>query len=99
MSKAACLRDLSSRAAAMKWGIRLVGWLMLFIGMCSWFSPFNTLISGIPFIGSFLSKFTGFVTGAFSFIVTVVVAILIIGLAYMAYHPMMAMAFFALVAA
>merc|ERR1719160_2276038 len=99
MSKSACLRDIKSRAAMMKWGIRIVGWIMLFAGMCSFFGPFNTLLRAIPFIGPVLAGVTGFVTGLFSFIVTVLLAILIIAMAYLTYHPMMGIAFFALVAA
>lgn len=91
MSKKECFDFIKSKAAAMKWIFRLVGWILMFAGLNMTFAPFTTALKIFPFgIGSFLSSLGGAIVGFFSFFVTVIVAILIIALAYCLYHPLYA---------
>jgi hypothetical protein len=91
VSKSECFNRAKKAQAAQKWIIRVVGWLMMFIGLDLLFSPLTTVLKVLPFIGPFLSSVGGAITAVFSFIVTVIIAIFIISLAYLVYHPCMGM--------
>merc|ERR1719199_1002946 len=75
----------------MRWGFRLVGWLLMFLGLGWLFGPITTFITVIPFLGPLLAGLGSFIVWVFSFIVTLLVAILIIAMAYSVYHPLMSM--------
>lgn len=91
VSKTECFGRMKGAATAQKWIIRVIGWLIMFIGLWSLFAPFTRLWKVLPFIGPFLSSFGGAITGVFSFIVTIIVAIFIISLSYLVYHPCLGM--------
>jgi len=88
LSKTECFSRIKTSAAAQKWMIRLLGWVVMFIGLNCLFAPFTTFLKLFPFgVGTLLSSVGGAITGAFSFIVTLIAAMLIISLAYLVYHP------------
>jgi len=86
-----CFNVVKSRMRAMVWMLRLVGWLMLFIGLYSLFSPFLTFIKVIPFLGPILSSLGGWLIWVMCFVVTLAIASIVICLAYLIYHPLMAL--------
>lgn len=97
LDKAACFSNIQTRAAVLKWVMRLVGWVVMFAGLCLLFGPFTTILEVIPFgIGSWLSSIGNAIVTAWSFMVTLVVATLIIAMAYSMYHPMVGIMAFCL---
>jgi hypothetical protein len=87
-TQAACFTAVTGRAVAQKWCLRLLGWLMMWVGLMCLFTPFTTVINAIPFIGPWISSFGGAVAGVLSFLVTMIIAFLIIAVAYAIYHPL-----------
>eukprot|EP00415_Alexandrium_ostenfeldii_P002340 UN2340 len=94
-----CFTVVHSRMRMLVWGLRLLGWLMLFGGLYSLFSPFLAFIKVIPFLGPILSKLGGWLIWFMCLVVTLVVATLIICLAYLLYHPLIALLYSAVAAA
>lgn len=91
-SKAEAFTQIRSEASVKKWIWRLVGWLMMFLGLYMTFAPFTTSLKILPFgVGSFLSSVGSGIAFVFSFMVTLLVSSLIIALAYTIYHPMYGM--------
>jgi hypothetical protein len=86
-TKEACFKDVKNEAMIMKWCLRFLGWFIMFLGLCGLFTPFTTLINIIPVIGPWLASLGGAIVGVFSFLVTLVIAVLIIAMAYSIYHP------------
>eukprot|EP00929_Paragymnodinium_shiwhaense_P007352 TRINITY_DN111257_c0_g1_i1.p1 TRINITY_DN111257_c0_g1~~TRINITY_DN111257_c0_g1_i1.p1 ORF type:complete len:602 (+),score=113.40 TRINITY_DN111257_c0_g1_i1:103-1908(+) len=67
--------------------LRIVGWLMMAIGLHSIFKPVFVLIDIIPFFGPWLSDNIEVIVGFCCAVVTLVVSSIIVGLAYLVYHP------------
>lgn len=82
-----CLQRIAATRGLAKWLIRLVGWLMMFMGLFAIFSPLITLLNVIPFIGS-LGSATIWV---FCLFATVVTATFVISFAYLIYNPFKAL--------
>lgn len=98
-SSGQCFGIVRSRMRALVWGLRLVGWLMLFWGLYMLFAPFLTLIKVLPFLGPILAKLGGWLIWFMCFVLTLAVASVIICLAYLFYHPLIALAYSAVASA
>jgi len=88
VSMSDCFQRMRSSLKWTTWGIRIGGWLIMFLGLNLTFSPFITFIKVIPFLGPPLAQLGSCLLSAFSFIVTVVICCAIVSLAYMVYHPL-----------
>ena len=71
----------------MTWILRAVGFLVMFIGLAMFFRPISVLGDVIPFVGSMLA----FGTGLFAFVVAGVLSVSTIGVAWIAYRPVLGM--------
>jgi len=91
--KSACFSEIRLRAKVLVWVLRLVGWLMLFIGFYALFQPFLTLIKVIPLLGPILSKVGGALIWVICGVGTLAVASVIVCLAYLFFHPLVALCF------
>lgn len=74
-----------SRFQSRLWLMRLLGSVLLFLGLWLCFSPAATLLSWIPFIGKFAVNLLWFVCAVLSLVLSTAV----ISLAWVAYHPEM----------
>lgn len=68
------------------WLIRLGGWFAMFIGVGMVLKPLSVLADVIPFIGNIV----GFGTGIIAFVVSTVVALVVIAIAWLFYRPLIA---------
>jgi len=73
------------------WVVRLCGWASLFAGLRLLFAPLSTLRVIIPFLGLFLQSCGNFVVSIFSFLVTLVISVAIVLVAWLVYHPIVAL--------
>ena len=69
-----------------RWIFRLIGFLLMFIGMSMVFRPLSVLTDVIPFIGTIVGKGTGFV----AFIIAAICSLVTIAVAWIAYRPILA---------
>lgn len=72
--------------ALMTWILRLVGWLVMFIGIRKVLAPIPTLGDVLPFLGGILSAGTGFIAG----VVSVVLTLVVVAVAWIFYRPVLA---------
>jgi len=86
-SKAQCFDDLGLSLMLHKWGFRIVGWLLLFLGVYCLFEPIFVALDIIPFLGKYISGGAQFVVGFTCLIVTAALATIVAGLAYLRFHP------------
>jgi len=94
-----CFRRIRSTSKLMTWGLRALGWVMMFIGLYSLFAPFLTFIKVIPWLGPILSSLGGWLIWFICLVGTLAVATVIICLAYLFYHPLLALLYGAIAAA
>jgi hypothetical protein len=88
LSKDKAIEKCREAANMTKWVIRLVGWLLMYIGCYLIFSPFLMMLRLIPLgIGGFLSDIAGFAIAVMAFASTATMATLIIAMAYTMYNP------------
>lgn len=73
------------------WGLRGVLALVMFIGFAAIFSPLVAVADVVPFIGNILGAGTSFI----AFILTAVLAPLVIAVAWLYYRPLVSLAVFA----
>jgi len=90
-SKEECFAHIKLSATVTAWMCRFVGWAMMFAGLYAFFSPLITLLSVIPW----LSYLGSYAIWGFCLIVTLTVAFMIIGLAYLIYHPLLGIMYLA----
>ena len=83
----AALRD----NAIMTWVLRGVGFFLMFLGLAMFFRPISVLGDALPFVGSMLA----FGTGLFAFVVSVVLSIGTVGVAWVVYRPLLGIALLA----
>ena len=81
--------------AFMTWILRFVGWLVMFVGIRKILAPIPTLGDVLPFLGSVLSAGTGFIAGVVSIVLTLVV----VAVAWIFYRPVLAVVLLALAGA
>lgn len=91
VSREECWSRVSASSSTMKWGLRLVSWLMLFWGLYSLFKPLEVMLDIVPFLGPYLGSGAAWMMWLSCFVVTLVVAFLIISLAYLRFHPLTAL--------
>ena len=65
--------------------IRIVGWLIMFIGLNMLINPLVTLFKIVPFASGII----GFLTGGIMFLVSLALSLLTIAVAWFAYRPML----------
>mmetsp|Transcript_27276 Transcript_27276/g.77766 ORF Transcript_27276/g.77766 Transcript_27276/m.77766 type:complete len:536 (-) Transcript_27276:67-1674(-) len=82
-----CWSRVSGSNGMMKWGLRLVSWMMLFYGMYALFKPLEVMLDIVPFLGPYLGTGVAWMIWLLCFVVTLVVAFLIISMAYLRFHP------------
>lgn len=69
---------------------RLLGWLVMFIGLLMITGPLSAVAKFIPFLGSV----TGFLAGVVALLISLVLSIITIGIAWFAYRPFSAILLF-----
>jgi len=70
------------------------GWLMMVIGLNMIFDPFPTLFRFIPFAGTYIQYFVGWITGAIAFLLGSALASLTIALAWLYARPAKSLQYF-----
>ena len=75
-----------SENAILTWILRLVGVVLVFVGFSMIFAPIRVLADVVPLFGSIV----GFGTGLISGVLTLVIAPLVIAVAWFAHRPIMA---------
>jgi len=88
-----CIKSIKSDAECIAWIIRLVGWLMLLFGSKMLFQPFLTLFVVVPFVGPFFSQLAGALIFFLCFVTTLVIATMVIIVAYLFYRPLTALVY------
>jgi len=83
-----CWRNVKTQGAVVKWVMRLIGWLILFIGTFALFQPLVVMIDVLPFIGPYLGTAVSYGAWVISLIVTLAIATTVIGVAYLIYRPL-----------
>ena len=78
-------KQAESANATLTWILRLVGWLLMAIGIYMLFSPFVTLLDVVPFLGSIL----GFGIGLASAVLSLSLSLVTIAIAWMFYRPVL----------
>lgn len=82
-----CLKIVADRSYLVGLCMRLGGWLMMAIGLHSIFQPLFVVIDIIPFFGPWLSDNISVIIGFLCAVITLAVSSVIVGLAYLVYHP------------
>ncbi|MBF0341047.1 MAG: TMEM43 family protein [Magnetococcales bacterium] len=72
--------------AILAWILRGVGWLCLWIGFALIFSPLRALGDVLPFLGDLI----GVGTGLFSLVLSLMLSLITISVAWLVYHPLIA---------
>lgn len=90
----AMFRRAVAQNTALTWALRVAGWFLMFIGINLFFRPLATLGRIIPFLGGLLD--TG--VTIFSAVLASIVSLVTIGLAWLAYHPALAITLLVLAA-
>lgn len=93
ISKKECLASVKMAASTTKWVIRLVGWILLWVGFNALFRPFEVLLDIIPFLGPYLGSGFATMVSFISFLLTLVLAFFIVSVAYLIYHPIIGMVY------
>ena len=69
-----------------RWFFRLIGFMLMYIGMGMVFRPLSVLADVIPFLGTIVGKGTSFV----AFIIAAICSLVTIAIAWIAYRPILA---------
>ena len=72
----------------MTWGLRALGFLLMFIGMSSIFKPLSVLADVVPFIGSLV----GVGTSVVAFFISAFCSLMTIAIAWLASRPLLGIA-------
>ena len=91
---AAMFRAAEEGNAVLTWILRAVGTLAILVGWMMLLNPMKVLADVIPFLGTVVGFGTGLVAG----LLTIVVAPLVIGMAWLFYRPLIGVAMLALTA-
>lgn len=84
---------LQSSNTMLCWGLRLVGFIAMFIGFCMIFKPLSVLADLIPFVGSIV----GFGAGIIAFVLTLITSVIVVAIAWIFYRPVLAVALLVIV--
>lgn len=78
--------------AFIRWLLRLLGFVIMFIGFAALFKPLSVAGSVVPFIG----KIVGFGTGLIAFVLAFTISLTVIAIAWIVYRPLLGIALLAL---
>jgi len=78
---------LNTSRPVVKWGLRLLSWLLLYAGNYALFRPLLVVLDILPFLGPYISSGAGWVIRVVVFLATAVLATLVISVAFLRYHP------------
>lgn len=92
-----CIETISERSRRFTWLIRLAGWLVMFAGFFCFFKPLIGLVGEIPGVGPSLAKLGCWLIWFLCGVSTLGVSGLVVAIAYLAYHPCIALGFAGLV--
>ena len=67
------------------WVLRAVGWFLMFLGLVLFFRPFSVMGDVVPMFGSLLA----FGTGLFALVISAVLSVGTIGVAWVVYRPVL----------
>lgn len=90
-SKAECMESLQMQGIMLKWGLRLLSWVLLYAACYMLFEPLIVILDIIPFLGKYISSGTSWILAVVILLITAVLATIVISLAYLLYHPLMAL--------
>jgi len=88
-----CLASVKMAGSVTKWVIRLVGWLLLWVGFNALFQPLQVILDIIPFLGPYLGSGFAAVVSFVTFLLTLVISFFIVSVAYLIYHPIIGMVY------
>ncbi|CAE7254480.1 unnamed protein product [Symbiodinium sp. CCMP2592] len=86
---------LNTSRLVMKWGLRLLSWLLLYAGTYALFQPLLVVLDILPFLGPYISSGAGWVIRVLVFLATAVLATLVISVAFLRYHPFVGLTYMA----
>ena len=86
-----CFSELHMFGKLLKWGIRILSWILLYAAVYALFEPLIVILDIIPFLGKYISSGTSFALGVVIFFITALLATVVISLAYLLYHPLIAL--------
>jgi len=99
VSKEQAFENVKGVGMAMKWGFRLLGWLLLYSGTYMLFQPLLVVLDIIPFLGPYISGGVSWVVGLVVFLFTAILAMLVVSVAYLRFHPLTGFCYLAVVVA
>jgi len=99
VSKEQAFENVKGVGMAMKWGFRLLGWLLLYAGTYMLFQPLLVVLDIIPFLGPYISEGVSWVVGLVVFLFTAILAMLVVSVAYLRFHPLMGFLYLAVAVA
>lgn len=99
LSTGDCWNRIEASVSAQKWILRLVGWLLLFVGLMSMLQPLFTVLDIVPFLGPYLSSAVWLAAFVVAFILTLAGAFVIMSIAYLVYRPLVGATYLLLAAA
>jgi hypothetical protein len=68
--------------------LRLLFFVLMIVGICSFFSPIVDLVGYIPLVGGFLKGTAGLIVLLGAFLVSIPMFSITMGLAWLRYHPL-----------
>ena len=93
-TSAEMIEDMRTQDKIMKWLLRLVGFMLIFIGYMSFASPLTKLVGYIPILGNVVN----FMFGAMIFLLSLVQSLLVIIIAWFRFRPLLSIALLGIVA-
>jgi hypothetical protein len=86
----AMLTEQASLNTTMTWILRLVGFILMAVGIFLVLAPLSEFANIIPFLGGFVSSGISFLLGLFAFMVALVLSLITIAIAWLFYRPVLA---------
>ncbi|CAE7934800.1 Tmem43, partial [Symbiodinium necroappetens] len=86
---------LTTSGLMVKWGVRLLSWVLLYAGTYALFQPLLVVLDILPFLGPYISSGAGWVIGLVVFLATAILATLVISVAFLRYHPLVGLTYVA----
>merc|ERR1712129_257077 len=74
-------------------GLRILGWVVMCVGLSMMFNPFPTLFRFIPFLGTYVQTVVGWITSLLAFLLGSFLTSIAIGLAWLVARPAKAIKF------
>lgn len=86
LSKKEMFEEAAQENFLMTWGLRLVGFLIMFAGVYFMFHPLVVFVSGLPLFGGIIGLGMGFFSG----IIGLALSLVAIGISWFSYRPLIA---------